>query len=102
METAELIAKETGAKIVPTPWMQEIFGERDIVDTYRGSTIDELKKYYFGISEDASLDYPWWVKEPENHEMVKERVGPSSQVNRVIWKTERTCITCAGPFLYIQ
>ena len=74
METAELIAKETGAKIVPTPWMQEIFGDRDIVDTYRGSTIDELKKYYFGISEDASLDYPWWVQEPETHEMVKERV----------------------------
>lgn len=74
METAELIAKETGAKIVPAPWMQEIFGDRDIIETYRGSTIDELKKYYFGISEDASLEYPWWVQEPETYEMVKERV----------------------------
>ena len=75
METAELIAKETGAKIVPTPWMQEIFGDRDIVETYQGSTIDELKKYYFGISEEATLDYPWWVQEPETHQMVKERVA---------------------------
>lgn len=74
METADLIAKETGSTIIPVPWLQEIFGEQAFIDVYRGYSIEELRKYYFGIAEGAVLDYPWWVMKAETPEMVKERV----------------------------
>lgn len=74
METAELISKETGAKIVPTPWMHEIFGDQVTVNTYRGYSIEELRRYYFGIEKDAELEYPWWATEAETPQMVRQRV----------------------------
>jgi len=83
METAELIANETGSSIVPVPWFQEIFGDQAAIDAYRGYTIEELRKHYFRIAEDAVLEYPWWVMQAETQEMVKERVirGLNKQLN---------------------
>lgn len=73
METAEIIARETGSKIVPTAWIHEIFLEH--ISAYQGNTLKRLKEKYPHIAEDAQLEYPWWPPVTETKEMVYQRVG---------------------------
>lgn len=75
MRTAELIAKETGCEIWTTAWMHEIFGSAESLSRYRGYSLDELCQMYTCISEEAVLEYPWWPKLPENHDIVLARVS---------------------------
>lgn len=74
METAEQIAKETGSVILPTPWMHEIFADQDYLDTYCGATLEQLRLWYPHTAKDAVLNYPWWPKTAENHDLVYQRV----------------------------
>ena len=74
METAELIAMETGATIYPTEWAREHFGDQDFIDTYQGSTIDDLKKMFPHVAPDATLKYPWWSLVADTHDSARERV----------------------------
>lgn len=74
METAELVAQETGSLIYPTPWMHEILGEQEYLDTYDGYTLDELRQRFPHIAQDAVMEYPWWPKVAENQENVQQRV----------------------------
>lgn len=73
METAELIARETGSRILPTAWIREI--SFDNIAEYRGYSLEPLKQKYAHIAEDAQLEYPWWSPMPETSEMVYERVS---------------------------
>ena len=73
METAEIIAKETGSKIVPAAWIHEIFLEHMLV--YQGNTLERLKERYSHIAEGAQLAYPWWPSYTETNEMVYQRVS---------------------------
>lgn len=75
METAELVADETGSEIVPVPWLHEIFWNQEKLDTYRGSTLEELRGYCRHVSVDASLPYPWWTRTAEDEQMVFARVA---------------------------
>lgn len=75
METAELIAKEIGSVIVPTPWMHEIFRSQPAIDIYRGYSIEELRTFFPHIAEDAIMEYPWWALKEETNDMVYERVS---------------------------
>lgn len=75
MRTAELIAKETGCEIWTTAWMHEIIGSAEKISKYRGYSLEELRQMYTCISEEAVLEYPWWPKQPETHDIVFERVS---------------------------
>ncbi len=74
METAELIAEETGAAIYPVGWMHEIFANQDYIDEYDGSPLEKLRAVYPHTAEDAVLAHPWWTLKAETSDDVKERV----------------------------
>ena len=46
METAELIATETGSSIYPVGWMHEIFADQEYIDEYNGSPLEKLREVY--------------------------------------------------------
>lgn len=73
METADIIARETGTKVVPTAWVHEIFLEH--ISAYRGNTLERLKEKFSHIKEDAKLEYPWWPPYTETLEMVDQRIS---------------------------
>lgn len=75
METAEAIAQETGSVIYPTPFMHEIFSDQELLDAYRGLTIEELKAWYPHVAQDAEILYPWWPKQVETSKDVLARVS---------------------------
>jgi len=75
METAERIAEETGSVIVPTPWMHEIFSDREGLEAYKGCTLSELKTYFPHVDKSIELEYPWWTNRVEDLDMVYERVN---------------------------
>ena len=74
METAELIAKETGSVIYPTPWMHEIFPDPASLEVYEGCNLEQLRGYFSHIAPDAALVHPWWPKQVEVHDDVQKRV----------------------------
>ena len=74
METAELIAQETGSLIYPTPWMHEIFSDEESLKEYEGCDLEQLREYFPHIAPDATLVHPWWPKQVENHDDVRQRV----------------------------
>lgn len=76
METAELIAQETGSLIYPTPWMHEIFTDQESLEEFEGCDLEQLREYFPHIAPDATLVHPWWPKRAENHEDVRQRVLP--------------------------
>ncbi len=80
METAEAIAAETGSVIIPTPWMHEIFTDQELLDAYRGLTIEELKAWYPHVDKDAQIIYPWWPKQVETSKDVLARVSAGIDV----------------------
>ncbi len=82
METAEAIAEETGSLIYPTPFMHEIFNDQEVLDAYRGLTIEELKERYPHVDKDATIEYPWWPKQIETGTDVLARV--SAGIDRLI------------------
>lgn len=75
METAEAIAAETGSVILPTPWIHEIFMDEELLNAYRGSTIEQLKAWYPHVPKDAEIDYPWWPEKVESSADVMARVS---------------------------
>lgn len=75
METAELIAMETGSKIFPFPGVREIFKTREAAQEYRGSTLKELRQQFTQIADEAQLQYPWWEPKQEDYERVRYRVA---------------------------
>ena len=46
METAELIAKEIDAEILPTSWFHEMFANQEELNAYRGYSVGELKEIF--------------------------------------------------------
>lgn len=58
METAELIAEETGSVIIPTPWMHEIFVDQYYLDEYKGASLAQLCDWYPHTAKEAVLEHP--------------------------------------------
>ena len=75
METAEIVAEQTGSEIIPIPDLHEIFKTKEAGEEYRGSALEKLKEMYSHISEKAEMSFPWWVPEEESYEMVCKRVA---------------------------
>ena len=72
--TAEIIAEETGAEIVPFAPVHEIFRREKQIEEYKGLTAEEIKAKFKHIAEDFELEYPWWPSELEDMEAVAKRV----------------------------
>lgn len=75
METAELVARETGSVIIPTPWFHEIFWNPEEIKIYRGYNVKELKSFFPHVDENAVMEEVWWATQVETNEMVYERVA---------------------------
>jgi len=75
METAELVAVETGSVIIPTPWFHGIFWNQDTIDAYRGYNVEELHNFFPHVSVDVVMDSIWWATQVETEEIVYERVS---------------------------
>ncbi len=75
METAQIIAEETGCKVYPYAPIREIFKTQSQADKYKGSTLEELKARFSAVADAAVLDYPWWVPREETLDDVFERVA---------------------------
>lgn len=75
METAELIATETGSTIIPTPWFHEIFGNQSYIEAYKGYSSEELRSFFPHVAADAFMEEVWWATRAETWEMVCERVS---------------------------
>ena len=63
LETAELVAKETGCPIVPFAPIREIFKGQESADNFRGLTLEQIREKYDYIDPEARLAYPWWYGE---------------------------------------
>lgn len=72
--TAEIIAKETGAKIIPFAPVHEIFRHESQITTYSGLPKEEIQKTFSHLVEDFELAYPWWPNKLESMDDVYSRV----------------------------
>ncbi len=60
LRTAELIARETGSVIVPYAPIREVFKTEESAQKFRGMTMEEIRKMFGHIDEQATLDDLWW------------------------------------------
>ncbi len=81
LETAELIARETGCKILPYAPIREIFRHEDVEKArqFKGLALEEIRGRFEYIDPDCTLEYPWWPDcgesyVPETSSVVKTRV----------------------------
>ncbi len=75
METAELVAKETGSTIIPTSWFHEIFIKQDEIDVYKGYSVRELSTLFPHVKADAFMEEIWWATKAETQDAVYKRVS---------------------------
>ena len=75
METADIIAREVGATVVPTPAFHEIFRGQGMVDDFVGKSAEELKRAFSCVAADAVLPEHWWARRIETAEDVRYRVS---------------------------
>ena len=61
MQTADIIARETGCFVLPFEPIQEII--RKPSDEFVGSTLDELRQNFPHIHPDATLSSKWWLND---------------------------------------
>ena len=74
METAELVAKQIGSAIIPTPWLHEIFLDKNEIEVFKGCNAKDLQKFFPHVIENVSMEEIWWATMVENREMVYQRV----------------------------
>jgi len=75
METADVIARELEAAVIPTPALHEIFQKVGMVEEFRGKSTEELRSLFESVSPDAELPSSWWVNSVESAEDVRYRVS---------------------------
>ncbi len=78
LETAEMIARETGAFIFPTREIQEwIPGEGR--PSFDGLTLVQIQSFFTCIAPEAELVHPWFFSGPEGIAEVQVRARPFLQ-----------------------
>ncbi len=75
LDTAQVVAEITGAKIMPEKAIQE-YVLADGFPDFEGLDIQRIKDKYSCIDKSSALDYPWFVRGIETIKEVKERVKP--------------------------
>ena len=89
LETADIIAEETGLTVIPFAPIREIFRTREQIEKYRGLTIEEIKEKYARIDPSATLDYPWWTPDIESDGEVLERVRAAVKEAERLYGSEK-------------
>lgn len=74
LETAEMIAEQTGSLIVPWAPIREIVKTKESTANFTGLTLEQIRKKFRFIDPDATLPYPWWGLIPESPADVIARV----------------------------
>ena len=72
--TADSVSQLLDIPIHTRSELREIVSNEEIMEEFKGLSLDELKKLFPRIAEDAELPYPWWKTEVEDLEAVKNRV----------------------------
>ena len=75
LETAQIVAEQTGSKIMVAPEIQEVVFKNGVPE-FDGLNMKQIRKYYNNVSKDCTLTYPWLIHGPETFEDVKQRVAP--------------------------
>jgi broad specificity phosphatase PhoE len=75
LETAQVVAEQTGSKIMVAPEIQEVVFKNGVPE-FDGLNMKQIRKYYNNVSKDCKLTYPWLIHGPETFEDVKQRVAP--------------------------
>ncbi len=77
-ETADLIAEVLGTHFYPEPMMRE-FTNPQTIRRFQGMSLEQLRREFAHVAEDAKLAHPWWSLdrvERESQEELTERVQP--------------------------
>lgn len=75
LETAELIAEETGSLIFPYGPIHEIIASDSFIKKYEPLSYEELRSRFPHISENSILEYPWMPEKGETSDDVLVRVS---------------------------
>lgn len=73
METASIIATETGSALYPESLIQEHVGESGPGDI-RALSADEIRTRFANVPADAELETPWLVEQPEEDDDITARL----------------------------
>lgn len=76
MMTAKYVSKLLNIPIYPCGELREYVPNKECIQGFKGLSLDELKKLFPEVAENACLLYPWWKTEIENMENVMVRVRP--------------------------
>jgi len=63
LNTAEIIARETGCIVTPYAALREIIQSEGHAQNFKGLTIEEIREKYEFIDPEAELEYPWWKED---------------------------------------
>ena len=80
LETADIIAKETGLFVIPFAPLREIFRKEEQIAKYQGLTLAEMREKYSRIDPNAKLEYPWWTPDIETNGEVLERMREAIKI----------------------
>lgn len=78
IETAHVIAGELDLFVWPEPAIREFTGPNIV--TFRGATLEELRRRFPRIAPAAELPYPWWTLEPELPDEHRQRPAIDARV----------------------
>ena len=73
--TADAVAKACSLSIYPDGALREIIKTDEGALEFEGMTLEQLKKEFPLVAEEALLPYPWWKKTKDTKETVIERVS---------------------------
>lgn len=62
LETAELVAEQTGCPVIPFAPIREIFKTQDSADAFWGLTPKQMLQAYPHVELRFSLPFPWWYE----------------------------------------
>ena len=72
--TADSVSQLLNIPIHTCPELREIVSNEKSIQEFKGLSLEELKRLFPKIAEDAELPYPWWKTKFEDLEAVKMRV----------------------------
>lgn len=61
LETAALVAAEVQVRVHLHPDLRDIVKAETRIETFRGATLEELRRDFPCLADDVVLPYPWWT-----------------------------------------
>ena len=92
-ETADIVAGVLKSAFYPEPALRE--WATPPIESFRGLTLEEMRRDYDGLAAGSELPYPWWRVEIEDEDAVLTRVRPF--LERIVRETSRDILlVCHG------